>query len=54
MVNRIFSVIGCLGTALVLGAVGVWSFLPAREFTKPTRPRNFTTRFGCFSNSKSH
>ena len=31
MVNRIFSFIGWLGTALVLGAVGVRYFLPARD-----------------------
>jgi ABC-type uncharacterized transport system involved in gliding motility auxiliary subunit len=31
MINRIFSAIGWLGTALVLGAVGVRYFLPARD-----------------------
>jgi gliding motility-associatede transport system auxiliary component len=31
MINRIFSFIGWLGTALVLGAVGVRYFLPARD-----------------------
>ena len=31
MVNRIFSFIGWLGTALVLGAVGIRFFLPARD-----------------------
>jgi len=31
MVNRIFSFLGWLGTALVLGAVGIRYFLPARD-----------------------
>ena len=31
MMNRIFSGIGWLGTALVLAAVGIRYFLPARE-----------------------
>ena len=31
MVTRIFSFIGWLGTALVLGAVGIRYFLPARD-----------------------
>ena len=31
MANRIFSLLGWLGTALVLGAVGIRFFLPARD-----------------------